>query len=130
VDLQVGRITSTSLAAYSTDWKLQTDPNFDYHMFQAEGGPAGGFVQVSEGGSEGMAQYKPGEVLLYIATDDINATLAQVEAHGGKTVLPKTEIPHVGHTKTSVVKSPLNQPLRLAGHSTTRNNRGLYYLKS
>jgi predicted enzyme related to lactoylglutathione lyase len=74
------------------DWKLQTDPNFDYHMFQAEGGPAGGFVQVSEG----MAQYKPGEVLLYIATDDINATLAQVEAHGGKTVLPKTEIPHVG----------------------------------
>jgi len=35
-------------------------------------------------------------LLVYLATDDIDATLATVEAHGGKTVLPKTEIPHVG----------------------------------
>jgi predicted enzyme related to lactoylglutathione lyase len=35
-------------------------------------------------------------VLLYISTDDIDATLAKIEAHGGKTVVPKTEIPQVG----------------------------------
>jgi len=35
-------------------------------------------------------------LLLYIGTDDIDASLAKVEAHGGKTVLPKTEIPGIG----------------------------------
>ncbi len=40
--------------------------------------------------------YKEDRLLIYLATDDIDATLADVEAHGGKTVMPKTEIPHVG----------------------------------
>ncbi len=40
--------------------------------------------------------YKPGEALVYIGADDIEATLARVEACGGKTILSKTEIPHVG----------------------------------
>ena len=62
-------------------------------MFQAEGGPGGGFVNTGE--SMGM-DYKAGELLVYISTDDIDASLAQVEAHGGKTLLPKTEIPQVG----------------------------------
>jgi uncharacterized protein len=34
--------------------------------------------------------------LAYVSTDDIDATLAHVEALGGKTLLPKTEIPHNG----------------------------------
>lgn len=75
------------------DWKIDVAPEFDYHMFQAEGGPGGGFVNTGE--SMGM-DYKAGELLVYISTDDIDASLAQVEAHGGKTLLPKTEIPQVG----------------------------------
>lgn len=74
-------------------WKIETDPNFDYHMFQAEGGPGGGFVKPGE--NMGVS-YKAGEVLIYIGTDDIDASLAKVTAHGGKVVLPKTEIPQTG----------------------------------
>ncbi len=74
-------------------WQVETDPTFDYTMFRAEGGPGGGFVKV--GGGMGLG-YKAGEVLIYIGTDDIDASLASVEKHGGKTVMGKTEIPNVG----------------------------------
>ncbi|HVB74229.1 MAG TPA: VOC family protein [Ktedonobacteraceae bacterium] len=76
-------------------WKIEADQMYGYVQFQSEGGPGGGFVDV-EGAAEGHIQYKPDSLLVYLATDDIDATLAIVEAHGGKTVLPKTEIPHVG----------------------------------
>ena len=72
-------------------WKIQVDPSFDYHMFQADPGPGGGFVKIGD-----QMGYKPGEVLIYVSTDDINATLAEVVALGGKTLQPKTEIPQVG----------------------------------
>lgn len=78
-------------------WNLQTDPSFNYTMFDAEGGPGGGFVTTGgEGTDGGMMQYKPDSLLVYIGTDDIDASLASIEQHGGKTVLPKTEIPQVG----------------------------------
>ena len=72
-------------------WNIQVDPSFNYHMFQADPGPGGGFVEIG-----GMGDYKQGEVLIYIGTDDIDATLAKVEALGGKTLQPKTEIPQMG----------------------------------
>lgn len=71
-------------------WKIETDPTYNYVTFDSEGGPRGGFAGPAE------PTYKPDRLLVYLATDDIDATLATVEAHGGKTVLPKTEIPHVG----------------------------------
>ena len=37
-----------------------------------------------------------GTVIVYIQADDIPAALAKIEAHGGKTLLPQTEIPGVG----------------------------------
>ena len=74
-------------------WKIQHAPEFDYYMFQAEGGPGGGFVNTGE--QMGM-NYKAGELLVYIGTDDIDATLATIAKHGGKTLLPKTEIPQTG----------------------------------
>jgi uncharacterized protein len=75
-------------------WKIHVEPSFDYHMFQVEPGPSGGFVKVGE--QPGSPANKPGEVLIYIATDDIDATLAKAESLGGKTLVPKTEIPHTG----------------------------------
>ncbi|HEY7348253.1 MAG TPA: VOC family protein [Ktedonobacterales bacterium] len=75
-------------------WNIQTDPSFEgYPMFQAEGGPGGGFVKPGE--AMGVS-YKVGEVLIYIDTDDIEASLAKVQSLGGKVVLPKTDIPQVG----------------------------------
>jgi uncharacterized protein len=37
-----------------------------------------------------------GSIFFHILTDDIDASLAQVESQGGKTVLSKTEIPGIG----------------------------------
>jgi predicted enzyme related to lactoylglutathione lyase len=73
------------------DWKIVVDPPSNYHMFQPDPGPAGGFVELNE-----EMGYKAGMVLIYVSTDDIDATLAKVEELGGKTVKPKTEIPNTG----------------------------------
>jgi len=70
-------------------WKTTQMPEMNYATFAAEGGPGGGFNPVTE-------QNPAGTVLIYVATDDIEASLAKVEAAGGKTVMPKTEIPEVG----------------------------------
>ena len=37
-----------------------------------------------------------GDVTVYIDTEDIDVTLKQIEKAGGKTLLPKTEIPGIG----------------------------------
>jgi predicted enzyme related to lactoylglutathione lyase len=72
-------------------WKLEHDDQFDYWQFRPEGGPGGGFPGTGEpsGG-------KIGELLVYIGTDDIEASLAKVESLGGKTLMPKQEIPGTG----------------------------------
>jgi len=71
-------------------WAIQSMPEFDYHTFAAQPGPGGGFPKVDD------QTFKPGDVTVYVGTDDIGATLAKVEALGGKTLLPKTEIPNIG----------------------------------
>jgi uncharacterized protein len=71
-------------------WLIVTNQEHNYVTFESEGGLRGGFPGPSE------PTYQQGKPLVYLATDDIDATLAAVEAHGGKTVLPKTEVPHVG----------------------------------
>jgi predicted enzyme related to lactoylglutathione lyase len=82
---------SAEFYAKTFDWSLEHSPEFDYWQFRAQGGPGGGFIQVG-----GQSDAKVNEPVLYIGTDDIEATLATIEANGGKTVLPKTEIPGIG----------------------------------
>ena len=76
------------------DWKIESDPTYSYLQFQAEGGPGGGFVEVGQSGAP--VEYKTDSLLVYVSTDDIDATLAKVESLGGKILMPKSEIPHVG----------------------------------
>lgn len=74
-------------------WKVELDrtvPGVDYMTFQVEPGPGGAFTKVDD------EMYKPGDVLLYVAADDIEATLAKAESLGAKVLVPKTEIPNVG----------------------------------
>lgn len=71
-------------------WKIERDPQADYYMFAAEGGPGGGFVKPDGD------QYKAGDVVPYLGTDDIDGLLKKIEARGGKTLLKKTEIPGMG----------------------------------
>lgn len=69
------------------DWSFQSPPGFDnYHMTDAaDTGVAGAVGQ----GMEEMRAY----AAMYVQVDDIEATLSQIEASGGKTVVPRTVIP-------------------------------------
>ncbi len=71
-------------------WHIDFAPDFTYYQFRGDGGPGGGFVKV-----DGQ-MYKQGDILLYIAADDIEAFLKKAATLGGKTLQPKTEIPGVG----------------------------------
>lgn len=78
---------------YSTvfGWKFVQMPEMNYATFTTGEGDALG------GGLNPVNDESPaGTVTVYINTSDINATLAAIEANGGKTLLPKTEIPTVG----------------------------------
>lgn len=71
-------------------WKIQSMPEMNYTMWEAgEGDEYGGFPQVSE-------ENPAGQVLVYIASDDIDADLKKVEKLGGKVLHQKTEIPGMG----------------------------------
>ncbi len=70
-------------------WQIQHMPEMNYTTFESEGGPGGGFNPVND-------QNPAGTVTVYIQADDIKASLAKIEAKGGKIILPKTEIPGVG----------------------------------
>lgn len=71
------------------DWGITHDKALEYVMFNPEPGPGGGFNPVSD-------DTPAGTVLLYVQSDDIEATLAKAESLGGKTLVPRTEIPTVG----------------------------------
>lgn len=70
-------------------WKIEHMDEMNYVMYESEDGPGGGFSAVGE-------NTKAGSVVVYISTDDIEASLSTVEAAGGKTIMPKTEIPMTG----------------------------------
>ena len=71
-------------------WKLQSYPDMNYTMWESEGGSSyGGFPQVSD-------ENPAGQVLVYIASDDIEADLKKVEQLGGKVLHSKAEIPGMG----------------------------------
>lgn len=71
-------------------WSIRSMPEFDYVTFQPESGPGGGFMKPDN------EMYNAGDVIVYVETDDIEASLARAESLGGKTLLSKTEIPGIG----------------------------------
>jgi uncharacterized protein len=83
--------TQSAAQFYETlfGWKMQTVPDFDYTMWEDGSGYGGGFNKLSD-------EYPAGQVLVYIASDDIDADLKKAEQLGGSIVAPKTEIPGTG----------------------------------
>lgn len=84
-------------------WKMQHDAAFDYTMWADGGGSGGGFTRV-EGSN-------PNQVLVYIASDDIETDLQQAVRLGGSVVTPKTEIP--GNGWFGLFKDPAGNTLAL-----------------
>ncbi len=90
VEISANDLTATA-AFYQQvfNWTVQPVPEMNYALFETGEGPGGGFSPV-------MAENPAGTVMIYIATDNIEDTLAAVEKAGGVTVLPRTEIPSTG----------------------------------
>lgn len=70
-------------------WSIQQMPEMDYAMFDSGEGVGGGLNPVKDDNPAGT-------VIVYVGTDDIHASLAKAEQLGGKTLVPKTEIPNMG----------------------------------
>lgn len=70
-------------------WHMEHVEEMDYTMFDPREGPGGGFTHVDE-------NTKPGDVLIYINSDDIEADLKKAEELGGMIVQEKMEIPATG----------------------------------
>jgi hypothetical protein len=71
------------------NWQV-TDPNSRvYSTFSTGDGIGGGLYNTD--------QVKPGGgIIIYVAVEDIAATLARITAAGGRVLVPKTEIPGTG----------------------------------
>jgi predicted enzyme related to lactoylglutathione lyase len=82
--------TTASFYAKVFGWETTTDSSMDYVMFDDKPGPGGGFPKIDN------QNYKPGDVVVYIDSADIEASLKQIESLGGKRLSPKTEIPGMG----------------------------------
>lgn len=79
------------------DWNIAHEASFDYYMFAPEPGPGGGFVKVDKPATpRDSFDYAANSVLIYVDSDDIEATLARAESLGAKTLRPKEEIPGIG----------------------------------
>lgn len=86
-------------------WKITPMPEMNYTMWEAgDGDEYGGFPEVSE-------DNPAGQVLVYIASDDIEADLKKVEKLGGKVLHGKTEIPATGWF--GIFKDPTGNVLAL-----------------
>lgn len=83
---------NASASFYSNLFGWEIDNSMDamnYTMFSAGDGPGGGFPEITDG-------FEPGDVMILIGTSDIDESLSKAESLGGKTVIPKTEIPGNG----------------------------------
>ena len=70
-------------------WHMETVEEMSYTMFDPHEGPGGGFSSVDE-------ITKPGDVHIYINSEDIEADLKKVTELGGTVVQEKMEIPATG----------------------------------
>ena len=95
-------------------WKIQPMPGMNYTMWEAgDGDEYGGFPQVSD-------ENPAGQVLVYIASEDIDADLKKVEKLGGKVLYKKAEIPGTGWF--GVFQDPTGNVLALYTSMNPANN--------
>ena len=95
-------------------WKTTRDEKMNYTLWEPSEGPGGGFSPL--GIQEGGDQVKPGEILIHVDSEDIEADLEHAVALGGKIVRHKSEIPGIGWW--GVFKDPTGNQIALY---TSRN---------
>ena len=70
-------------------WHIERDEQMDYTMWDPHEGPGGGFSNIDE-------NVKPGDVHIYVNSEDIEADLKKVAELGGTVLQEKMEIPETG----------------------------------
>jgi predicted enzyme related to lactoylglutathione lyase len=85
-------------------WHIERDEQMDYTMWDPHEGPGGGFSPVGE-------NVNPGDVLIYVNSEDIEAELKKVVELGGTVVQEKMEIPTIGWF--GVFKDPTGNTIAL-----------------
>ena len=70
-------------------WHIEHVEEMDYTMWDPHEGPAGGFSQVDE-------NVKPGDVIIYVNSEDIEADLKKAAELGGTILREKEKIPNTG----------------------------------
>jgi len=70
-------------------WEIAQIPEMNYATFETGNNVGGGLNPVTDSNPVGT-------ILVYINTDDIDASLAKAESLGAKIVMPKSEIPDTG----------------------------------
>src|SRR4030066_907757 len=70
-------------------WEVEQMPEMNYATFETGGGPGGGFSPIGENNPVGS-------VIVYVDTDDIEASLDKAVQLGGKVIVPETPIPDMG----------------------------------
>jgi hypothetical protein len=75
-------------------WKTTRDEKMNYTMWEPGEGPGGGFSPL--GVQQGGGEVKPGDILIHVDSQDIEADLKRVVELGGKVVRPRSEIPGIG----------------------------------
>ena len=78
-------------------WDVQHIDDMNYTTFKAGDGVAGGFNPVTE-------ENPAGTVTIYIETDDVTASLKEVEKAGGTILSQEMEIPSTG--KFGIFRDP------------------------
>jgi uncharacterized protein len=101
-------------------WKYQEpsaqDPMHYYQMDTGDGF-VGGMMELDE---KMRANGARPTWLFYLNVDDVDATLKQVEAHGGTTTMPAFDLAHVG--RIAMIADPQGNPLyvmRPSSHETS-----------
>ncbi len=86
---QMDTIETNAIQAATRPHTMMSPHNHIFLTFDTGEKAGGGFNPVSE-------TNPAGSVLVYVSTDDIDATLAKAKSLGAKIFLPKTEIPDTG----------------------------------
>ena len=92
VHVELSSHNSVAAAEFYRDifgWSVMQMPEMSYATFETGEGVGGGFSPISP-------ENPAGTVMVYILTDDIEATLEQIQRAGGKVLRTKTEIPGMG----------------------------------
>ena len=69
-------------------WEVRHEPSFTWFTSASI---SGGFPDLKAGLHPVIDAFKPGDVVLYVPSNDIDADLKRIEAMGGNVLVPKTK---------------------------------------